>query len=663
MTPPGDPYADQPMPVPSRVWRHTGEWWLLAVLAAWAGVSFPAIPTLVLAGGFWLAGLAVLISVLKHTAYLPLGWYLTAPMTGLPGWIVTARHIGLYHWVTFATLAGPSLLLAVIGAHVWTTHLEHVAAYLAGEQSRKDAAERARWAAMFADLGAPGVKVVAIDATEGGRQVHLRLPPSGRVKFSTLQGLAENVAVAQRLTDDAVTFARGRHAGEAVMHLDERDILGEVLPFPHLPGWLTVNRPLPAGRLGDGTVCEVLMREVQAMVTGTSGQGKSNLLNVLIALLTRCEDVIVFVIDFKRGRLPAPWLTPWVRGECEFPAVDWVACDRAEAERMLRATERLAEARMASLAGGSAITPDPFRHPQLVVLCDEASDIMGAGRPRKEQVDAGASNTQMAELGSRLTRKGRSEAIMMLWGTQRGTVTMTGSSDLKSQCKLRFALACTSEAEAAAVVPDDSHAQRLLSRLRHPGTGLLWQPGTRGSRPVKFYRLDPKEAADMARTLALAAEAGARRPRFGPADLAALGEDYAARWERCDLLDRIRALGGAPPAAPAPAPPAADARERVVVLDRREEADEFAALAELAGKLDVPAEGKHPSRLRIYAYLAERRRYGMPVLEMEAKLRRDPVVRPVTRKTLHQWMREDVAAGLVETRHGRYFLREDRGQQ
>jgi energy-coupling factor transporter ATP-binding protein EcfA2 len=418
--------------------------------------------------------------------------------------------------------------------------------------------------------------------------------------------------------------------------------------------------------LADGRVMEVLMREVQVLVIGMTGMGKSNLLNVLCGLLTRCPDAMVWMIEFKGGRLPAPWIRPWAEHRAPRPAIDWVATTREEAEKMLRAADRLCDARSESLKGGSKIAPDRDT-PQLIILVDEASDIIGSGKAKAEQKGEGISNARLAEIGDRMTGKGRSEAVMMEWGTQRATVSKLGSGDLKSQCGLRFALRTASEADASSIIPDDYAAARQLTKLRHNGSGLVWTQGGGRPQPVKFYRLDTHVSMDMERTLALAIENAACRPEFGPADTAALGEDYRTRWDRSELLARLRRSAPAAPASPqGPESEQSAPRRPVAVLDRETEAAEFHALTDgLAGDMDIPPEARkiHPSRAQIYAWLATRPDFGLDVPTMATMLRKAPGVPEVALGTLYKWMRADIAAGLIEERNGRYFMRRDRGQR
>jgi hypothetical protein len=657
-------------PVPAHIWRHAAENGLLAGLGAWAAVMLP-VPTTYLVGAVVVAGGISAAVTARVTASAGLAGYISVWGLALGGWLAYARQAGQWHWPAAAALAVTLAVLVPAGAISWATWLDNIADSEDDNETRRARAELARWDNVFAGLGLGGVKALEVTGNRAGRVVRLKL--SGRTTLASVAEVAEPVAAARQLPEDAVSFERGAHAGEALMHINERDILAVDLPFPEPSGWLTVTRPLTVGLREDGEPLAVLLREIQVMVIGVTRSGKSNLLHVLIALLTRCTDVVVWVIDLKGGRLAAPWVQPWAEAaasadpdSCPRPAIDWVATTREEAELMLRAADTWAEDRMSSLAGGSKIHPTP-KQPQLIIVADEIGDVMGTSMPRREQTE-GASNTVMAALASKVTRKGGSEAVTGIWGTQRGVVTMTGSGDLKSQCGLRFALGVTSEADAASIIPDDRHAAKLLTRLRHRGSGIAWMPGARRPLPVKFYRLDPDmemHPEDLAKILRLARTAGSTRPVPEPSALAAMGSVYEQRWERSALYQRIAPRPGPDLPAAAVARPAGKPRPGP---DRAAAAAEFAAvvagLEEFAATAETLDAGPdmHPALRRIYAWLAEMPHMGMSVLEIMARLKREAEHNPdlaVTKRTVHRWFERAVRAGDLENFHGRYRLPRD----
>ena len=572
----------------------------------------------------------------EHLAAAISGWAITAP-----GWLAWARITGQ----PYSERVIAPLVIAVMILTAWA-----YAAYAGLIQSRDKAAEDAagrerraalsKWGNMLALLGAEGVTARSEDTTRAGRVIRLTLPSSGKVTIRHLHALTDGLAAALHLQPSSVWFEQGKHAAEVLMHLEENDALSQVVPFPAESRPLQIARPFPVGIRSDGQACEVCLAQIAAvLVIGVSGSGKTNAFNILIGQLTRMPDVVVFGIDFAGGRLFAPWIRPWIDGRCERPAVDWVATTREEAAVMLDAVLAVSEARDASLIGGSKITPSP-EMPHLVVIMDEAPDVLGQNQSRR---DTGPSNTQMTEKVERLHRKGRKGAVQMIEGLQRGTVTMAGSGDLKSQAPMRFAMGAVTEADARAAVGDDTAAARLLARLTQPGTGIIWTPGDSRPVPMRWYRLDPAFPEDLARIDQLAQKAGRTRP--APDQLAqnAMGDAYTRRWERSDLYQRIGAESPAAeelarlphPGKPVPPPvriPADPARDSEVFRAMME--------AENLGGMKPDPRG------RMYALLAGRPILGLDVAEICATLRREGL--GVDRTTVHRWLRQDIDKGDVE---------------
>jgi len=422
----------------------------------------------------------------------------------------------------------------------------------------------------------------------------------------------------------------------------ERDVLAETVPLPAEHGTLSITRPVPLGLFEDGQVCAVTLREVATLIVGLRGSGKSNLLHVLLAQLARCPDVLVFAIDLKGGRMAAPWIEPWLAGRTTRPVVDWLATDREEAERMLRALLRAVNARSRSGIGGEKITPSPDQ-PAILLVCDEIAVILGIGTGGPRTSLEGVTNTTLAGLATQLVMTGRSEAIDLIMATQRGTATMTGSADLKSQCALRIGLGVASEADARLIIPDDVRIAADLARLRHPGTGIVQQGKDGRVVPVKFFRIEHEAISQIAERY------GQIRP--GPDKLleAALGEDYATRW----LPHRAAKIPGVSsrPVIPAgvPAPNGHGEQARGVLA---------ASLGPGIG-LDAPGDDGHLARRHMLVMLRSAGVKGMTVRGISDQLAADG--RETAHQTIQRWLTEEAGAGRVESAsYGRWKWRDNR---
>ena len=132
---------------------------------------------------------------------------------------------------------------------------------------------------------------------------------------------------------------------------------------------------------------------------------------------------------------------------------------------MLKAAVAVIEYRSNSGIGGDKIIPTA-RMPELMLICEEVALIFG----QHEMANYGN-----AKLGLTIVQLGRAEAVSVDLVAQRGTVTMLGSGDLKSQLENTFGLG-VADANDARYTFGDSKIASDLAKLEHPGS-LLVQAG------------------------------------------------------------------------------------------------------------------------------------------------------------------------------------------
>jgi hypothetical protein len=587
-----------------------------------------------------LPGLAVLIGCIVLAAALVLAALLTTG-SGLAALHASGCGVVAACWLAYACASPPwsapvaAALLAAAAILIPLYPMARGRADRAAEQARlaSEAAaltqQQRKWPDLLERIGHKGVRFAGQQETLAGYIVHLRLPGSGRVTYSGLAPATEQLEVAARLRHGSLRFERGDQAHKVILHVAVRDVLAETVPLPAEHEPLSITRPIPVGLYEDGQVCSVTLREIAALIVGLRGSGKSNLLNVLLAQLARCPDVLIFAIDLKGGRMAAPWIEPWLDGRSPRPVVDWLATDREEAERMLLALLRAVDARSRSGSGGEKIIPSQ-RQPAILLICDEIAVIlgMGMGGPRTSQ--EGVTNVTLAGMATKLVMTGRSEAIDLIMATQRGAVTMTGSSNLKSQCTLRIGLGVSSEADARLIIPDDVHIAADLARLRHPGTGIV-QEGKQGRvLPVKFYRIEHETISEIAERYG--------RIRPGPDKLLedALGDEYATRWTP-QRAARIPGVSSRPMV------PAGVA----VSFDQADEQFTEQAALPVPRIGSGPADDAEldPARLRTLAMLKSAGVRGMTVRSIAQQHAVDG--REVAEQTIHRWLTEEAASGRV----------------
>lgn len=528
------------------------------------------------------------------------------------------------------------------------------------------------WESMFACHGCKGVRVARTEQTRAGYTKICRLPRDGSVTYRRVRGLTEPFETALDLDAGCVRFERVSGA-EFAVHVITTEVLAETVPFPFDPdeGPTSINDPFGIGPSELGDIVELLLREIHVLLSGTTGSGKSNLTAVLIALLTRCDDVIIWMIDLKGGRTAKPWLKPWLTGSdprATCPVIDWVATTLEEVEIMLPCLVKAVDYRSAA-GDGEKVIPSP-QQPQIVVICDESAVVFGnnvPGGPRR------------AQLLENITGRGRSEALLVLLSVLRSTVTMIGSGDVKSLFKLRLAMGVSGAADARLAL-DDSELAAGVAGLKHPGTLYIQQDAARPI-PTKAYRMD------FDRIPEIAAAHTPWRPGLERDLELYLGTAYSERWsdERAGHLlpgrkpklpTSIGAQGtAAQHAAPAPAVPRATglptiprgpiapawrtASGKPIPRDYSDQ-DVNDVFKQLAGDLEADL-GKTEVRrgpVRMLGLIAEAGRAGIKPGELLDKLNREGI--KCVRQTVQGWLRDEIGSGtIVNLGDGTYVTKEN----
>ena len=101
-------------------------------------------------------------------------------------------------------------------------------------------------------------------------------------------------------------FPDDKRADRFIMRVIENDPHAEPAPWPGR--WITsVTHPVEIGLSEDGRPVRVLLLRRNVLIGGIMGSGKSGILNVIIANLAGCRDVVLWGIDMKGGMELQPW--------------------------------------------------------------------------------------------------------------------------------------------------------------------------------------------------------------------------------------------------------------------------------------------------------------------------------------------------------------------
>jgi FtsK/SpoIIIE family len=128
----------------------------------------------------------------------------------------------------------------------------------------------------------------------------------------------------------------------------DKDPHADAIPWPG-PSISSITRPVDLGPFEDATPAAVLFLRRHTLVGGTTGSGKSGCVNVIMANLTACGDVVVWAIDLKQGMELQPWAACLGR----------LATTSGQARALLADAAAIIGARASHLAGAAGAPGNP----------------------------------------------------------------------------------------------------------------------------------------------------------------------------------------------------------------------------------------------------------------------------------------------------------------
>jgi S-DNA-T family DNA segregation ATPase FtsK/SpoIIIE len=267
-----------------------------------------------------------------------------------------------------------------------------------------------------------------------------------------------------------------RRADRAYLRVLERDPHARPIPYPPPAQPATITRPVPLGLWDDGTVTSVLMLRRNTLIGGITDSGKSNLLNVILAYLVACPDVVIWGIDLKGGMELGPWASCLPRLATTPQQATKLLAD-AVAEIGLREQEQVAR-------GERLWTPD-YDNPALIILVDEYAEL-------PDEATAHADS---------LARLGRAVAVNLLIATQRPTQKAMRNNAVRSQMDIRICLRVRERRDVTFILGEGMLAAGWnADKLGAPGKFLLSARGQQYAtpRPARAYLLTDNDVATIA---------------------------------------------------------------------------------------------------------------------------------------------------------------------
>jgi S-DNA-T family DNA segregation ATPase FtsK/SpoIIIE len=287
---------------------------------------------------------------------------------------------------------------------------------------------------------------------------------------------------------------RDGKANRCELRVLDTDPHAEAIPWPG-PSARSITEPVDLGPFEDAEPCRVSFLRRHALFAGTTGSGKSGGLNVLMATLAACDDVVIWAIDLKQGMELQPWA----------PCIDRLATTPEQAAALLGDAVAILQSRAEHLAasGRRVWEPSPDM-PALVIIVDEYAEL------------ADEASAAMSDSDS-IARLGRAVAVTLVAATQRPTQKAMGQGAVRSQMDTRICFRVRERKDVDLVL-----GQGMLSSgwhahtLNAPGKFLVSAPEHVTPKRARAYLVTDD---DVARVVAYFAP---RRPQLDDVSRAAL---------------------------------------------------------------------------------------------------------------------------------------------
>jgi DNA segregation ATPase FtsK/SpoIIIE, S-DNA-T family len=454
----------------------------VALCAAWAHHRNPR----------WAIGLALLTVALTAALAIPPGRWPVGRFAAR--WPVVARPaerlyaasvVGLAGaWLSAATRWGPTTpplpTVAILGT---------LAAGLPWWVDRRRRARVRvariidRWPTFADAIGLPGSRVLSavVDTWGWSARLALRRGQTARHVVSAAGAIESALGVrpgAVRAEPD------GDRADRALVRVVEDDPHARPIPWQPPTGPRSVADPIELGVFEDGNPVLLRLLYRNTLIGGIVGSGKSGVLNVILAALAGCPDVVVWGVDLKGGMELQPWAG----------CLDRLATTPDQAVALLRAALAEFDRRTTrTKAAGQRLWQPTPTDPALIILIDQYAELPDPAKPLADSV----------------SRRDRAVAVNLLIATQRPTQKAMGEGAVRQQADVRICLRVREPRDADLILGQGATATGWHpNTLDAPGKFLISDPDHTTPRPARAYLITDN---DVTRT---ATRHASRRPHL-----------------------------------------------------------------------------------------------------------------------------------------------------
>jgi S-DNA-T family DNA segregation ATPase FtsK/SpoIIIE len=378
---------------------------------------------------------------------------------------ITAVIAAYGGWVTAATLAGPltkplpniAEIATVVLGIPWWAHRRRRARVRAWRTIQT-------WPTIAENMGLPGSRIASIVVDVWGWTARVAL----RKGTTTEQAITRIPAIESGLglrPGTARVIPDPSRADRFTLRVIETDPHAHPIPWPG-PTIKSITQPIELGLSENGQPVTVSILRRNVLIGGTTGAGKSGIVNVILAALVACGDVVIWAVDLKGGMELGPWQSCLGRPLATTP-------DQANAlfrDAVAWLNERAA--RMA--AHGKRVWEPSPNDPALVIVVDEYAELPAEAH----------------DCADSIARRGRAVAVNLLAATQRPTQEAMGKGAVRSQMDVRICLRVRERRDSDLVLGQGAfNAGWHPHALTQPGAFLISAPEHTTPQRYRAYLL------------------------------------------------------------------------------------------------------------------------------------------------------------------------------
>jgi DNA segregation ATPase FtsK/SpoIIIE, S-DNA-T family len=357
------------------------------------------------------------------------------------GWLTAA--------IAWGPLAGPLPVIAgiatVLLAIPWWFHRRR------REKVRVEKLIEDDWPRVAEHIGLTGAEIVSAVVGLYGwtARVHLKkgmTPDQAIAKIPAIESGMGFRPGSVRISPDE------SRADHFTIRVIEKDPHAGPVPWPG-PSITSITELVDIGVSESGQPVRVLLLRRNVLIGGIMGSGKSGVLNVIIAALAACNDVVLWGVDMKGGMELQPWASCFAR----------LAFTPEQANQLFRdAVDEVNERAARMAAEGKRLWEPSPEDPALIIIADEYAELT------EESHDCADS----------VARRGRAVAVNLLAATQRPTQDAMGKNTaVRSQMDVRICLRVRERRDVDLIMAQGAfnsgwHAHQLAK----PGEFLISDP-------------------------------------------------------------------------------------------------------------------------------------------------------------------------------------------